>query len=132
VALENQSTASRTDGLQTGRRFLHNLGKVLGAVLLLALGLRFLNVFGLNAFLNNYDAAAMRNQVFAFLLFVACQIGGGGLLRSLFRKPVPEIDRNEGMRDRFFSVLRWSLLFCGVSAITVFLFVIYVRGTHTR
>jgi hypothetical protein len=24
------------------------------------------------------------------------------------------------------------LLFCGVSAITVFLFVIYVRGTHTR
>jgi hypothetical protein len=24
------------------------------------------------------------------------------------------------------------LLFCGVTAITVFLFVIYVRGTHTR
>ena len=58
MALENQSTASRTDGLQTGRRFLQNLGTVLGAVLLLALGLRFLNVFGLNAFLSNYDAAA--------------------------------------------------------------------------
>jgi hypothetical protein len=59
VTLENQSTASRTDGLQTGHRFLQNLGKVLGAVFLLALGLRFLNVFGLNAFLSNYDAAAI-------------------------------------------------------------------------
>jgi len=41
-------------------------------------------------FLSDYDAAAMRSQVFTFLLFVACQIGGGGLLRSLFRNRFPK------------------------------------------
>src|SRR5712692_142444 len=126
MPLENERSSSQADGLHAGRTFLRNLGKMLGSVLLLALGLRLLNVFAINAFpVSDYDAEAIRNQIYAVLLFAACQLGGGGLLRSLFRKPIPEIDQDEGILERSFSVLRWSMLFCAVSALAVFLILIY-------
>jgi hypothetical protein len=111
---------------------LQNLGKTLGALLLLVVGLRFLNVVAIYSFPAGDSDRATRTQIFALLLFGACQLGGGGLLRSLFRKPIPEIDNNEGTLERSFSVLRWSLLFCAVSALAVFLIFIFARGSRMR
>ena len=111
---------------------LQNIGKTLGALLLLVVGLRFFNVVAIYSFPVGDSDRATPKQIFALLLFGACQLGGGGLLRSLFRKPIPEIDNNEGTLERSFSVLRWSLLFCVVSALAVFLIFIFARGRRMR
>ena len=97
---------------------------------LLVLGLRLLRVFFLNAFLPAYDYKAARNQFFAAALFTLCQIMGGALLRFNFRKAIPEIDQHVDWLDRCFSILRWSLLFLGTSAVTVVLILLFERRRY--
>lgn len=133
MRIENQSAFDQAGTVATRHTVLRRTAIVFGAILLLALGLRFLFVFGINSFpVSEYDAVALRNQAFALFLFAACQLGGGALLRLIFRKPIPEIDRNEGKLDRCFSVLRWSLLFLVLSGLTAFLVLLYVRGSHAH
>src|SRR5690349_770142 len=108
---EDQGAVRRLKALDSKHLTPRRVGFALGAILLLPLGLRFLNFFALYSFpVGHNDAKVVRNQIFALLLFSVCQLGGGTLLRFAFRKKIPEIDRNEDMLDRFFSILRWSLL----------------------
>jgi hypothetical protein len=101
------------------------------AILLLALGLRSLFIFGIYSFpTGEPDSWAVRTQVIALLIIAACQLGGGTLLRLIFRRPIPEIDRNEDKLDRCFNVLRSSLLFVVLSGLTAFSYFLSVRSSH--